>query len=186
MREVLAHALSGPVSLMEDDYRERDVDRLHALACAQLSSVRKASHLASLGVAYIGLKYANREDELPRCIAALERCLAWDRPTPGWRIRTRVAHWAIMETVIDMCPTCQGRGEIPAQDGLDGAQRMKTCPECAGHGKRRYSNAERIYGLQIEPGELAKVERTLGAAISYLAEAEHEAIRGAKRLLDRW
>ena len=189
MREALAHCLTGPVSLKEDAHRERDVDRLHALACAQVVSCHrtaKASHLSSLGKSFLALKTANRPDELKECITRLAKCLTWIKPKPSEQMRLKLARQAIMESVVDMCPTCKGAGEIPAQDGLDGAQRMKSCPECGGHGRRRYNNLERIEAMEIEPAQLPKVERQLFNAFSFLSQAEAEAVRTAKRLLDRW
>lgn len=188
MREALAAALSI-ANLDEQEARERPVDRLHALASAQIRSVhrsRRSSALSSLGVSFIALKYSNRADELQPTIDKLAAFMTEVRPKPTLESSRRVARWVVMEAVIDLCPTCKGAGEIPAQDGLDGAQRMKECPECGGHGKRRYSNHERIEGLQIGPGELSKYERMLGEALALLNEAEAEAIRSAKKLLERW
>lgn len=189
MREALASVLAGLSSLQEDDYRERPVDRLHALASAQIRSANRTareSHLASLGVSFIALKAANRPDELARAVeklaAFLERC----KPGVGKEMRERIARQAIMENVIDFCPTCKGTGEVPAHDGVDGAQRMKECPECGGHGRRRYSDSERLEAIQADKSDADKISRQLAYALSVLAEAEHEAIRGAKQLLERW
>lgn len=189
MRESLARALSGPVSLMEDEWRERPVDRLHALASAQMERANRTAreaHLASLGVSLIALKAANRADELDRAIKRLVACIMWVRPAPTEKMALKVARQAIQETIIDFCPTCKGTGEVPDQEGLDGAQRMRVCPSCGGHGRRRYSNEERISGLQIHAGELHKVNRYLTEALTFISRAEDEAIRTAARLLERW
>ena len=189
MKEALAKALSGPVSLMEDEWRERPVDRLHALASAQIVRADKAardSHLSSLGVSMIALKVANRPDELGRAIERLTVCLGWIQPKLTEGMALKVARQAIHEYIVDFCPTCKGTGEIPDQEGIDGAQRMKPCPSCGGHGKRRYSNQERIYSMEIEPGEYHKLERQLTRAMNFISVAEDEAIRTAKRLLERW
>jgi hypothetical protein len=174
---------------MEDEWRERPVDRLHALASAQIvraDRAARASHLASLGVSLIALKAANRPDEIGRAIERLTSCMFWRKPYPSVRMAEKVSHQAIMEWVIDHCPTCSGTGEVPDQDGIDGAQRMKVCPSCGGHGKRRYSNAERIAALEIRGDELHKVNRWLSDALGYISRAEDEAIRTATRLLERW
>lgn len=188
-KEAFAHCLTGPISLAEDQWRERDVDRLHALASSQqlrANRTARESHLSSLGVSYIALKSANRPDELARAISKLAAFLQDFKPRANSEMRQRIAMQAIMECVIDFCPTCKGTGEIPAQDGVDGAQRMKECPECSGHGKRRYSDAERMGALQAPADDLFKIQRQLDFAISVLAEAESEAVRTAKRLLERW
>jgi hypothetical protein len=174
---------------MEDEWRERPVDRLHALASAQIvraDRAARASHLAGLGVSIIALKSANRADELSRAIDRLATCLLWRQPSPTEEMAKRIARQAVQECVIDFCPTCHGAGEIPDQDGIDGAQRMKVCPTCGGHGKRRYSNGERIEALQIHPGELHRCNRWIGDALGFISLAEDEAIKTANRLLERW
>lgn len=188
MREALAHSLSGPINLDERDW-ERPVDRLHALASAQIKNARRTAreaHLSSLGVSLIALKSANRADELSRAISRLADCLGWIKPRPTSAMRLRIARQAINEYVIDYCPTCQGRGEVPDQDGLEGAQRMKPCPECGGHGKRRYSDAERMSGLEVERAQYAQAERWLCEGLAFMAIAEAEAVKTARKLLERW
>lgn len=188
MREALAKALSGPINLDEQAH-ERPVDRLHALASAQIDRANRtarAAKLASLGVSIIALKHANRPDEYNRSITRLADCLAWPKPRPSQEVRLRVARQAVQEWVIDFCPTCKGVGEVPAQEGLEGAQRMRECPECGGHGKRRYSDAERLTALELEAGDYVKMARWMADAMGFIARAEDEAVRSAKRLLERW
>ena len=133
-RESLAHALSGPVSLAEDEWRERPVDRIHALAAAQSAYGRTAreSALSALGVSLIALKSANRADEYVRSVDRLAHLLRKTKPKPNAELRIRIARQAVHEHIVDFCPTCRGTGEIPDQEGLEGAQRMKPCPECGG------------------------------------------------------
>lgn len=179
MREALAHALSGPVSLQEDEYRERPVDRIHALA-----SAARDSHLSALGLSIIALKAANRPDEYARSVDRLAYFLCRMKNRPNAEMRLRIARQAVMEHIVDFCPTCKGTGEIPAQDGIDGAQRMKQCPECGGHGKRRYSDQERIDALGVKSGR--EVDRWMAEALGWIAQAEDQAHKSAIRLLEKW
>lgn len=179
MREALASVLSGLSSLQEDDYRERPVDRLHALAAAE-----RGSKLAELGVSIVALKAANRADEYVRSVDRLAHFLRLIKPRPNAEMRIRIARQAVMEHIVDFCPTCKGTGEIPDQEGLEGAQRMKPCPECQGHGKRRYSDRERLDALGVK--SVREVDRWMAEAMGFIAQAEHEAVRTAKRLLERW
>ena len=185
MKEALAHALSGPISLAEDEWRERPVDRLHALAAAQSACGRTAREaaLSALGVSLIALKAANRADEYARSVDRLAHMLRKAKPRPSLEVRTRIARQAVHEHIVDFCGTCQGRGEIPDQEGLEGAQRMKPCPECGGHGKRRYSDSER---LEIVGCEARYCGAWIADAMALISEAESEAVRTANRLLERW
>ena len=184
-REALAHSLSGPVSLMEDQWRERDVDRLHALAAAQCAYGKTAreSALASLGVCLIALKSANRADEYVRSVDQLAHMLRKTKPRPNADLRIRISRQAVHEHIVDFCPTCRGTGEIPDQEGLEGAQRMRPCPECHGHGKRRYSDSERV---ELIGAPLRDVNRWMADAMALISEAEAEAVRSASKLLERW
>lgn len=185
MKEALAHSLSGPVSLAEDQWRERDVDRLHALAAAQSAYGRTAREaaLSALGVCLIALKAANRPDEYVRSVDRLAHLLRKTKPRPSADLRIRIARQAIHEFIVDFCGACHGKGEIPDQDGLDDAQRMKPCPECGGHGKRRYSDSERF---DVIGGEAKYCGAWMADAMSLISEAESEAVRTANRLLERW
>jgi hypothetical protein len=144
---------------------------------------RKEAFLASLGMSYIALKVANRPDEFDRTVDRLARCLSGKI---GSQMRLRIARQAVMEGMVDSCPSCSGTGEVRAYEDTEGTQRMKECPECGGHGKRRYSNQERIEALQIAPGDLVWCERALSEALGYLAAGEKEAILTARRLLERY
>jgi len=171
---------------MEDEWRERPIDRLHALACAQVIGTSRQSKLSSLGVSLIALKAANRPDEYNRAISRLAECLEWCKPRPSSLMRVNVSRQAIMEHCVDFCPACKGTGEVRAEDGIDGAQRMKVCPECGGHGKRRYSDEERRVNLLLEAKDYRKGAALMADAMGYIAAAEDQAIRTAARLLERW
>lgn len=188
MRESLARVLSG-LSNLDEGPHERPVDRLHALAMAQVSRANRtarAAKLASLGVSLIALKAANRPDEYARAVERLTECLAWQKPVKDEAMRTRVSRQAVMEHCIDFCPTCKGAGEIPAQDGLDGAQRMKPCPECGGHGRRRYTDEERRTNMLLGVEEYRDGMRMMAEAMRLISVAEDEAIRSVKIMLERW
>jgi hypothetical protein len=183
MREALAHALTGPINLDEQDW-ERPIDRLHALAAAQAVGVNRSARecaLSSLGVSLLALKAANRPDEYSRTLNKLIDCLYWLKPRPSRTVAMVVARQAIMESVVDHCPTCQGRGEIFNTEGV-----VKQCVECRGSGKRRYSDAERLEALQLDGKEFDRANRQLGEALKFLAMAEAEAIRTAKKLLEKY
>jgi hypothetical protein len=177
---------------MEDEFRERPVDRLHAMACAQTATVNRAvreSHLAGLGVSLIALRDSNRPDEYARAVDRLAKFLHGMVPRANPEMRKLLATQAIHENVISFCPRCKGTGEIPAQDGLDGAQRMAPCPSdtgCGGSGKRRYSDAERMEAMSVNKETVNKVNAQLSYAHLVLAQAESEAVRNAIRLLERW
>lgn len=185
MREALAHALTGPVNLDEQESRERPVDRLHAMACAA-----RESHLSSLGVSYIALRAANRADEYARTISKLEKCLAWGKRRVAQEMRFKLARQAVMESIVSACPRCSGTKEVKADIGLDGAQRMKPCPPapegCGGHGLRRYSDDERMNSLEVDKHLYRLLERHLTDAIAFLNAGEAEAIRTARRLLEKY
>jgi hypothetical protein len=170
---------------MEDQWRDRPVDSLHALAAALSSFGRTAreSALATLGVSLIALKSANRADEYVRSVDRLAHMLRKTKPKPNAELRIRISRQAVHEHIVDFCGTCQGRGEIPDQEGLEGAQRMKPCPECGGHGKRRYSDSERV---ELIGAPLRDVNRWMADAIALISEAESEAVRSASKLLGRW
>lgn len=198
MRESLARVLSG-ISNLDEGPHERPVDRLHALASAQIvraDRAARASHLASLGVSLIALKDANRPDEYLRAVDKLTSLMRDMRPRASHEARTKLSRWAIQECVISFCPRCRGTGEVPASNDVEGAQRMVPCPPrdyrapenggCGGTGKRRYSDAERLEALEVDREQLAALTRQLDYAHLLLAQAESEAIRSAQVLLERW
>ncbi len=184
MREALAHALTGPINLDEKEGWERPVDRLHALAAAQAVTLNRTARecaLASLGVSLLALTAANRADEYSRSVSKLADCLLWLRPRPSSKVAHLVARQAVMEWVVDSCPTCMGRGHITSTAGV-----QKVCPECDGTAKRRYSDTERQEAMQIDDKEFARANRLLGEAWRFVSLAEAEAIRTAKKLLEKW
>lgn len=184
MREALAHALTGPVNLDERDGWERPVDRIHALAAAQAITINRTARecaLASLGVSLLALKAANRSDEHARTVAKLVDALMWLRPRPSSKQATIIARQAIMENVVDHCFTCQGRGHVQTDAGV-----VKACPACGGSGKRRYSDDERQEAMQMSGREFDRANRQLGEALRFLAMAEAEAIKTAKKMLEKW
>jgi len=197
VKESLAHALSGPVSLAEDEWRERPVDRLHALASSQIANgvrTEREAILAALGKSWIALRDAMRTDEMPEVLSGLIACLMWSRPRPTAKAAELVARWIIIERVHENCPTCKGRKEIPDSDKMGGraleagagAIPMRECPECHGTGKHVYSNRERIEGMGINAGELHKYQKLLFDAEMWLTQAESQAVRSTMRLLERW
>lgn len=184
MREALAHALTGPVNLDERDGWERPVDRIHALAAAQSVTLNRTARecaLASLGVSLLALKAANRADEYSRAVDKLSNCLFWLRPRPSVKQANLIARQALMENVVDHCFTCQGRGHVQSEAGV-----VKACGACHGHGKRRYSDEERQESLQLAGKEFDRANRQLSEALKFLAMAEAEAIKTAKRMLEKW
>lgn len=184
MREALAHALTGPVNLDERDGWERPVDRIHALAAAQAVTLNRTARecaLASLGVSLIALKAANRPDEYTRTVEKLMDALMWLRPRPSSKQANLIARQAIMENVVDHCFTCQGRGHVQGDNGV-----VKACSACGGSGKRRYSDDERKEVLQMEGKEFDRANRQLGEALKFLSMAEAEAIKSAKKMLEKW
>lgn len=197
MRESLAHALSGPVSLAEDQWRERDVDRLHAVAAAQIAKATRTereAHLAALGKSWIALRDAARIDERSAVLSGLIACLMWSRPRPTVKAADRAARWVILERIHEACVTCKGKAEIPDTERMsgrvftegDGAVPMRNCPECNGTGKHRYSNQERIEGMGIGAGELHKYAKLLCDAEMWLSQAESQCLRSTVLLLERW
>lgn len=197
MKEALAHALSGIASLAEDAWRERPVDRLHALASSQISNgvrTEREAILAALGKSWMALRDARCTKEMPEVLDGLIACLMWSRPKPTAKAADKVARWIIIERVHENCPTCRGRKEIPDTDKMggreiaegSGAIPMRECPECKGTGKHIYSNRERIEGMGIGAGELHKYQKLLFDAEMWLAQAESQCIRSTKRLLERW
>lgn len=200
MKEALVQVLTGLQSLSNDDSRERPVDRLHAVGSSQrretwdhetqkfVEHLREA-HLATLGKNLISFKYAHRADAREPAVNGLADALDGHRLRLNLRrgTRVRVAAWSIQEWVVDQCPTCTGRKQIPDHDiqGLEGRQPMKPCPTCSGTGRRRYEDAERAEALgdSVYSG---KLDRALSAAHGIIGYAERLAIRSAKELLEKW
>lgn len=57
--------------------------------------------------------------------------------------RCLIAMVAIEEYSHDYCRACQGAGEIPVAEGLEGSQPMQTCPVCNGKPGHRFTDRER-------------------------------------------
>lgn len=173
MKQSLAIALAGLQGLgTTDDHRERPVDRLGALAMAQIQRADNAarqSFLASLGGDLIAFKFGNRAASKLDAEAKLEVALAWRELRLRAGQRKRIAAWAIQEWAIDLCPVCKGAKEVPDHSDLEGAQPMKPCPPsptgCGGSGKRRYSDEERIEALgETFARAMDEAHRLIGAA----------------------
>lgn len=193
MREAFAGVLGGYQGLGSDDSRERPIDRLAALAAAQIVRAKDAERtaaLASLGVDLIRFKLANQASAKHDAEDKLSAVLAWANAAgkSAWGIRTsarerdRISRQAVVEWAIDFCPTCSGKGEIPDHDCHTGAQPMKVCPAdrgCGGTGKRRYSDAERIEAM----GE--SFAKAMAAAHGIIGRAEALAVRQAREMLER-
>ena len=190
MRESLARALSGPINLDEQAH-ERPVDRLHALAAAQRKETYSGekdaaarAYLASLGVDLIRLKLANVPRAYAPCVERLTVALMWrgkvlrldDESAP------KVAAQCIQEFVVDFCPTCSGRGEVPDKergDGRDGAVPMKQCPTCNGAGVRRYTDDERREAVE----EFRRLDKAFASAHALMSQAVREALWNARKFL---
>ena len=183
MKESFAHCLSGPINLDEQE-RERPVDRLHALA-----SAARDSHLSSLGVSFLALRTANRADEYSRAFSKLDWFMSRKKRGIPAEMRQKIVRQALHETIIIACPRCQGTGEVKAAE-IDGAQPMRPCPPdpegCGGHGMRRYSDLERMEALGVGKHEYRGLEAHIADALGFLNAAEAEAVRTARRLLEKY
>lgn len=179
MKEALAGVLGGFQSLGSDDSCERPVDRLGALAAIQIRRADTSaaeSFMASLGVELVAFKFAQRSSSRADAEDKLAIILSW----PQWKLkltrlnRTRVACWAIAEWVEDYCKPCTGTGISVDVRGV-----VRGCPECGGTKKRRYSDAERA-----KAG--AGYDKAMSQAHGIIGRSEDLAVRGAKRMLERW
>lgn len=179
MKESLAHALSGPVSLAEDEWRERPVDRLHAIASSQILRdqdakcrwARRSVALCSLGVDVY--PYLTQPDGSAGVSAAFLRAqnklveyLGWNefRHELSLRRSTKiaVARQALLEHKNSTCRVCNGKTDenkipsIPDVDRLknwkegDGPVPMKACPACNGTGKHQWTDDERFNSMGIK------------------------------------
>lgn len=199
-RESLAHALSGPVSLAEDQWRERDVDRIHAAAAARnpavlawlrchgdIEAAKALSLLSSLGIDLVAYKMGQAETYRERCMKGLVQALEWPENRLDLRPASSqmVAAQALMEWMADKCITCHGRTTIPdvdrmaGQSNVEGAVPTKECPSCRGTGIRLYSDDERAQTLGGRPQRLT---RALETAHSLIGEALKESARNYYRL----
>lgn len=175
-RESLAHALSGPVSLAEDQWRERDVDRLHAIASAQLvreqdercNKARKSAALCSLGVDVFAYTVLPEGDPggvraFNRAFKTLMDYLDWSEHRLSLRESTKiaVARHSLLEHKNSTCRVCNGKTDedripsIPDVDRLkgwregDGPVPMRACPSCGGTGKHKWTDEERFNSTGI-------------------------------------
>lgn len=183
MKQALVAVLAGYQGLGYDEVRERPIDRLMAMMNAA-----KRSELAAIGKDLIAFKFANRAESRGPAVEGLADALDW----PKLRLsltttnRFRVAGWAVHEWAIDFCPACGGKTEIPAyvelQGDLEGRQPMVPCGTCAGTGKRRYTDQERIAAL----GDPRLAGKGMTEAHCLIGSAERLAVTSAKELLERW
>ena len=181
MKESLVAVLSGYQSLGHDDSRERPVDRLGALAYAQIGPDGD-SFLASLGVDLYCLKYAAREDSREPAAAKLASVLGWERNKLhlSYKQCLKISRWAIGEWVYENCIACGGTKEVPNHQDISGAQPMKPCEDCLATGLRKWTDSERVQALGRAHG------KPLGVAHAYIGASVAEAIRGAKKMLEHW
>jgi hypothetical protein len=95
----------------------------------------------------------------------------------------KVAEQAIEEHVNDLCRECHGAMQIvdPITEAV-----IQTCPVCSGHGKHRYSDAERIAALKAQRDEIEKWNRALIVAHDLLGTADRAVDGGVRQLLERW
>ena len=98
--------------------------------------------------------------------------------SPEYKAAIAIARAAMHQHVIDMCPRCGGKKEIPDHDlpEQDGRQPMKMCPDCNGTGKRNYSDTEAADSLK---GHVARqhVRNRINEAIEIIQLDETIAIR---------
>ena len=190
MREAAARCLAGFTSLGESESHDSmPVDRLHALAHAQRretygdgTKAAQAAYLASLGVDLMRLKLSNIPAAFAPCLEKLTVALMWR--SDALRIKEAqasvIASQVIQEHVIDFCPTCTGRGEVPIQGiDRDGIVPMQECGTCGGHGTRRYTDHERAEAI----GEARKLQRAFDSAHSIISTAIAEALWNARRFM---
>lgn len=185
MKGALAAVLTGLQNLDHDEARERPVDRLTAMALIQCQTGARAmdeAKLASLGVDLVAYKFSHRADSRTAAENLLTEILGWKRHCKGMSEdkRRRIARWALMEFLIDFCPTCKGAKEVPGTEEVEGARPMMICQSCSGSGRRRYSDEERTEALG-EPAAQAMYH-----AHSIMGHASSLATRRAAEILERW
>lgn len=194
MKGAFVGVLGGFQSLDSDESCERPVDRLGALAAAQIARAEESERsviLASLGVDLIRYKFAGVERAGADAEDRLSGIMAWPSWWTGGRVlldpaqRDVVACWAVHEWAEDRCAPrpegCGGALQVPsAAEPIDGAQPMMVCPTCGGTGKRRWTDAERIeaMGLAFPEG--------MAQAHKIIAFAEDLAMRRGKEQVERW
>jgi len=167
MRESLARVVCNPVNLEEDEWRERPVDIIHAMAKAQVRTAGKRYNLTAIGRAlYPAMTLPRGDQALDGAIFAATEALAVALMVPGHRLDLRaptarlVAWQAIREHRDPVCRVCKGRidtttgmASIPDVDKLknwkegDGPVPMKPCPSCGGSGVHKYGDDERASAM---------------------------------------
>jgi hypothetical protein len=192
MKGAIVAALGGFQNLDSDEARERPIDRIAAMGAAQIARAEECEQeaiICSLGVDLIRFKFAGVERAEADAQDQLAGILAWVRwwkpfPVPGARDLDVVATWAVHEWRNDKCPQrpkgCGGALEVPAHDGVDGAQRMQVCPICRGTGLRRWSDQERLEGM----GQA--FDQAMSRAHAIIHYAESLALRRGKEQTERW
>jgi len=182
VKESLMRVLAGPRNLKANKLTECDVDRVGALAYAQMPThhirnvenanrAAREAALVTLGRHVLALRLSNDVhshaivvDKLAVEVESrLKHLPATDRE---WRAR-EVAKQAIREYLFDMCPVCQGKGKVPDHDkpNLRGRQPMTVCPECSGTRKRLYTLEERAKTMGLDSQDLLVRERVEHAII---------------------
>jgi hypothetical protein len=168
----------------------------------KLDSAQRAAymaHMVSIGMTFLALRNGLASHLHKRAVAELagellirhRRIIATDFEfwvdesirhgekiqSPDHLSAVAVARQAIQEHIIDVCPTCSGRGEVPDHDveHLDGPQPMKLCDTCGGSGSRRYSTDERKQALSASVDH-RRVNDRLDEAIQVIRNAESYAI----------
>lgn len=183
--ESLLRVLAGPRTLKANRLGDCDLDRVQALAIAQMpahharqvESLRRASHDASmvaLGRHVLALRIGNEAsayEPLLQILAteAIERLkYVEDENVRYWTSRA-VARQAIQEYLVDMCASCSGKGHVPVtEEARIGRQAMTVCPDCAGSRKRRYTFWERAQEMFCKPSDRLvreKVDTTIDLMI---------------------
>lgn len=185
MKGALIGVLGGFQGLGWDESREKPVDRLTAIGNIQAATVNRAintAHMCSLGKDLIAFKFAHRPESRAAAVEGLFLMLKdkQDRLQLSDTDLQRVATWSVHEWVVNLCPTCQGKREVPLAMDKDGAQPMASCSPCHGTGLRKYTDAERIEAMGNT------FARAMYEAHGYIGQAEALAVDLARRMLEGW
>lgn len=196
MRELLAQVLTSPVSLQEDEWRERPVDRLHAIACAQASTGRYNLSLIGRHVFAFYVLPPDDKESGPALVKARE-ALANALLAPGHKLGLthETAHLVALQALREgrdaTCRTCKGRKDamgfhsVPDVKKLagwregDGPVPMTLCPACDGTGKHRFSDREREQMVGADAPKAFSVAHSLiSRAIDTLERKARKLLRG--------
>lgn len=201
--ESLLRVLSGPRNLKANRLNECDVDRVGALAIAQMpahharevENANRANYEASmvcLGRHVLALRMANDAKAYAPLHAMLmvevdARLKYMDDPKEREKAASQIATQAIQEYIVDMCSECSGKRNVP--DDLPdekvsrfGRRRMKECPECGGSGQRRYTIYERAK-LMRRPAKDKVVNEKVDDAIDLMKKAAIKTIKHYSEVL---